>query len=179
MTTDYIDDADLEVVLALLMPSNRIVCQTCIKTGLRVGDVLTITAAQVKAGRFTVKEAKTKKTRRISLSRDMRGRIAAQMVDGSPWAFPSPADPQKHRTRQAVWQDVKRAQKALRLDGNAGPHSLRKVYAVREFKKSSDLAKVQKVLNHSDPAVTLIYAMADILTQTRRAERQRKRAKPR
>ena len=46
---------------------------------------------------------------------------------------------------------------------NVCPHSLRKSFAVEEFQKNGgDLKRVQKLLNHSYEAVTMLYAMANI-----------------
>ena len=76
------------------------------------------------------------------------------------WVFPG-AKPGKHRTRQAVWKDVKRAARAMRLPQNVAPHSARKVYAVELMQKYGDIERVRRALNHSSPAVTLMYALAD------------------
>ena len=47
---------------------------------------------------------------------------------------------------------------------------MRKIYAVNAYAKSGgDISKVQKLLNHSDPAVTMVYAMADVITQRKLA----------
>jgi site-specific recombinase XerC len=46
---------------------------------------------------------------------------------------------------------------------NVTPHTARKVYAVDEFQKTGNLKKVQKLLNHSDEAVTILYAMANVI----------------
>lgn len=177
MRTDYIDDQDLELVLALLMPQNRLICQLAMVTGLRIGDVVAIRTDQLKS-RMTVRESKTKKSRRVSIPKALLERIRAQA--GPVWAFPGASDSaQGHKTRQAVWADVKRAQKAMRLPANIGPHSLRKVYAVRKFKQTGDLDAVAKALNHDDTTVTLIYAMADHLTKQRKQEGTRRRNKAR
>jgi len=97
---------------------------------------------------------------------------------GSPWAFPSPTDPTKHRTRQAVWRDLKRVQRALRLPVNLGTHSARKTYAVHLMNQYGDIERVRKALNHDNATITVVYAMADILAQTakqRRVEWKRRR----
>ena len=73
--------------------------------------------------------------------------------------------------RQAVWCDVKRAAAAFRLPQNVGTHSARKVYAVDLMRKYGDIAHVQRILQHSSPTVTVIYAMADALL----AQKYRKR----
>lgn len=110
---------------------------------------------------FWIREQKTGKRRRVNLTKG----LAAEMMRnaGEIWIFESPKSPAKHRTRQAVWADVKRAAKAFRLPQNVAPHSIRKVYAVDLMRKYHDLKRVQRALNHSNPAVTMIYAMADKL----------------
>lgn len=159
MTTSYITDDDLEVVYRLLMPQNRLVCMVAERTGLRISDVLELKTAELKQ-RMTVKERKTGKSKRIYLAPPLLAAIQDQA--GPVWAFPgAPGSSTGHKTRQAVWKDLKRAQRALRLPANLGPHSLRKVYAVKALRKTGDLGQVQRLLNHDDPAVTLIYALAD------------------
>jgi site-specific recombinase XerD len=71
-----------------------------------------------------------------------------------------------------VYKDIKRAARAFRVEVNVAPHSARKIYAVNEYKKDMDIKKVQKLLNHSDEAVTLLYCMADQITE--RALRKKK-----
>ncbi len=158
MTTEYLVRAELEHVYALLTPANRLVCQVCVATGLRLGDVLQLRTEQL-GPQFWVTEQKTGKRRRVNLSNDLLRRLRAQA--GRYWVFEGRKGPKTHRTRQAVWADVKRASKALRLPQNVAPHSLRKVYAVDKLERSKgDLRAVQRALNHSDDATTMIYVMA-------------------
>lgn len=158
------------------MPQNRLIMQLALHTGLRVGDVVNLHADQLKP-RVTVKERKTGKGKRITIPAQLLRAIKAQA--GEVWAFPG-RDPEKPKTRQAVWKDVKRAAAAMRLPVNVGPHTMRKVYAVRKLAASGgDLAAVSRALNHSDMAVTLIYAMADHLTKQARQGPGRRRGRPR
>lgn len=175
-TTNWIDDDQLELVLALLMPQNRLIMQLAIHTGLRIGDVLAIKTEQLKP-RLTVKEQKTGKGKRITIPAKLLRTILAQA--GEVWAFPG-RDPERPKTRQAVWKDVKRAAAAMRLPANIGTHTARKVYAVRKLAKTGgNLAAVQAALNHSDAAVTMLYAMADHLSKQQRGEPGRRRSRPR
>lgn len=174
MRTDYIGDDQLDVVLSLLTPANRLACQLAIRTGLRIGDVLAIRTDQL-AQRMSVLEAKTGKRRRIYIPSALLARLREQA--GDTWVFPG-RDPTKHRTRQAVWWDVNRAAKAARLHANVGPHTMRKVYAVRQYQRTGDLQAVQRALNHSDPAVTMIYALADHLAAQRRKEGGKRPSRP-
>lgn len=79
----------------------------------------------------------------------------------------------RHRQRQTVWKDVKRAQKAFRLAENLGTHTARKVYAAEMFDRYGDLRRVQRALNHDSMEVTALYAMADQLTRRRLARRKK------
>lgn len=166
--SEYVSQEELGHVYAALMPANRLACQVSVATGLRIGDVLALRTEQLRKGqRFTVRESKTGKSRRIYIPRLLHSQLLAQA--GEVWVFPSPRDPAKHRTRQAVWADIKRAAKAFRLPQNVAPHSMRKVYAVDEWERTGDLGKVGKALNHSPwhPETTMIYAMAQELYRRR------------
>lgn len=160
MKTEYLLHREVEHVLAALMPVNRVVMRVCIHTGLRVGDVLALRTDQI-APRFWVTEQKTKKRRIVGIPADLLADM--RKIAGKKYVFEHSNDPERHRTRQAVWKDVKRAARAFRLPQNVAPHSARKVYAVDLLAKYGDIAKVQRALNHSGPSVTMIYAMADQL----------------
>ena len=160
MKTEYLLHREVEHVLAALMPVNRVVMRVCIHTGLRVGDVLALRTDQI-APRFWVTEQKTKKRRIVGLPADLL--VDMRKIAGKKYVFEHSNDPERHRTRQAVWKDVKRAARAFRLPQNVAPHSARKVDAVDLLAKYGDIAKVQRALNHSGPSVTMIYAMADQL----------------
>lgn len=163
MKTEYLLHREVGHVLAALTPSNRLVCEVMLHTGLRVGDVLALRAQDL-APRMWVVESKTGKRKQVGLPGPLLARVRGQA--GDVWAFPG-RDPGKHRTRQAVWADIKRASKAFRLTQNVGTHSLRKVYAVELMDKYGDIDRVRRALNHGSVTTTLIYAMADRLLQAR------------
>lgn len=164
MTTEYLLHREVDRVLAALMPANRLVCRVMLHTGLRVGDVLAL-RTQGLSTHMWVTESKTGKRKQIGLPGPLLEEIRAQA--GEVWAFPG-RDPDKPRTRQAVWHDVKRAAKAFRLPQNVGPHSLRKVYAVDLLERYGDLDRVRRALNHGSVTTTMIYAMADRLLEARK-----------
>lgn len=157
MRTEYLLNKEVDEVLAMLMPDNARVMRVALHTGLRVGDVLSLKTAQL-APHFWVTESKTGKRKQIGLPEPLLSDLKNNA--GSTWVFPG-KDPEKHRTRQTVWKDVKRAAKALRLPQNVGPHSARKVYAVELLAKYGEIERVKRALNHGSESVTLIYALAD------------------
>lgn len=168
MRVEYLLNREVELVLAALMPANALVMRVALHTGLRVGDVLALRTEQL-VPRLWVTESKTKKRRQIGLPEPLLSDLKKQA--GTYWVFEG-RDPGKHRTRQAVWKDVKRAAAALRLPQNVGPHSARKVYAVELMAKYGDIEKVQRVLQHNNLSTTLIYALADQQLHSKKRRRR-------
>lgn len=164
ITTEYLLNREVEHVLALLSPVNQLICQVCLHTGLRVSDVLSLRTEDIKP-RVWIRESKTGKRRLIGLPAELREAILKQA--GEKWAFPSPADPAEHRTRQGVWKAVKQAANALHLPQNVAPHSFRKCYAVDLMDQYGDIEKVRRALNHNDVTTTMIYAMAAQLLRSK------------
>lgn len=161
--TSYASRAQMGHILAALMPTNALVVRACMKTGLRVSDVLSLKTAQLKP-RQTVREMKTGKSRRVVWGQALYLQMLQQA--GSVWVFESRTDPRRHRTRQAVYKDIKRAAAVFQRSGavgrrqNIGTHTARKIAAVEAYHKGG-LPAAKKLLNHSDPAITLLYALAD------------------
>lgn len=157
MRTHSIDVDTWSILERLLTPANALVIETMLETGLRVSDVLSLRTAQIKNQRLTVSESKTGKTKRIYLIRSLHERLNAQA--GEVYVFESAKSVDKHRTRQAVWHDVKRAAKAMRINVTVGTHSARKSYAVCEYTKSGDIGTVQRKLNHDNIETTVLYLL--------------------
>lgn len=169
MKTEYLLQREVDQVLDLLTPGNRLVMRVCFATGLRLSDVLHLKTEQLKS-HFWVTEMKTGKRRQVGLPEPLLSDL--KLAAGDTWVFPG-RDPSKPRTRQAVWKDVKRAAAAFRIPQNVGPHSARKVYAVDLMHKYGDIAKVKKALNHSSEAVSCIYALADMQLEAKYRKRRR------
>lgn len=157
MRTEYLLQREVDLVLSALTDTNRLVMRTALQTGLRVGDVLSLTPDRLKP-HFWVTEQKTGKKRQVGLPEPLLSDLKKNA--GTDWVFPG-RNPRKHHTRQAVWKDVKRAAEAFRLKQNVAPHSFRKVYAVDLMKKYGDIDRVRRALNHGSETVTLVYALAD------------------
>lgn len=175
MTTEYLLEREVDRVLAALMPQNELIMRVILHTGMRISDVLALRTDQLCSSGWYV-EQKTGKKRRYGLPKQLLAAIKAQA--GPIWAFTGRVSPEKHKTRQAVWADVKRASRAFRMPQNVGTHSARKVYAVQLMEKYGDIKRVQRALNHSSPCITAIYAMSDQLL-SRKLERRKIRSKKR
>ena len=144
------------------MPQNRLIMRLILHNGMRISDALELRTEQLRLSGWYI-EKKTGKRRRFGIEQPLLDEIRAQA--GPVWAFPGRG--KGHKTRQAVWCDVKRAAKAFRLPQNVAPHSFRKAYAVKLLEKYGDIEKVKRNLNHSSTSVTQIYAISDQLLQAK------------
>lgn len=185
MKTDYICLDRMREVLSGLMPDNRDALMLSMYTGLRISDVLALRwerCCSLRPGMLlSLVAMKTGKTTNVMISQPvydiLQRRGAGRYQRG--WVFPgrtrgteSPSDGAEtsaHRTRQAVWKDLKRAARLYRCEGkrlreNLGPHSCRKMFAVSLYRETKSLEVVRRALGHSDLAVTMVYALADELT---------------
>lgn len=167
--TDYIDPQVFELLLTALMPANRLALQLSLATGLRISDCLALrTDVLNRSNRPTITEKKTHKHRRVYIPQELRDRLLKQA--GRFFVFEGRLDERRPRTRAAVYKDLRRVAKLYRLDGkpirrNIAPHSARKIYAVQDYHAHHDIKRVQRLLNHADEAVTMLYALADQLAK--------------
>lgn len=160
---DYILAEEYEHILAALTPQNRLAVEVSLSTGLRISDVLELRTGLLKQ-RMCIFERKTGKRKFVYIKAALLERMLKQA--GRVYVFQGRTDVKKHRTRQAVYKDIKRAAKLFRIPQKmvVSPHSARKIFAVNALKRYGNVEKVQKLLNHSSESVTMIYAMADVLT---------------
>lgn len=137
---------------------NALAVEVSLETGLRIGDVVALRRDQLDGQRLRFVASKTGKpgVKRIS------AQLAKQLrqIAGTVYIFEYRTDPNKHRTRQAVWRDVKSAAAACSIHQNAAPHSARKTYAVEVF-HAGGLPAARKELQHDSYGTTLLYALSD------------------
>jgi integrase len=173
MRTEWIPRGEMVHILASLSPENRLACEISLATGLRINDVLALTPQKVRKQRFTIREEKTGKTRLIRLPSELVKRALA--CSGQHYIFEGRLNGRTHRTRQAVYKDLKKASANFSVRSNIAPHTLRKIYAVDEFERTGgNLKKVKKLLNHTSEAVTMLYAMANVIGKRKRFEKVKK-----
>lgn len=168
MQTSWVNDTQIKLILAAMMPANRLAIEVSEATGLRIDDVLSIKTDTIcRTARPTVVDSKTGKKHRIYIPCELRERMLRQA--GKVWVWPGRLDPKgSHRTRQAVYKDMVQAAAVFRRNGtiDAGkivaPHTARKRAAVTAY-QDGGLQAARKVLVHGDKDVglTLLYALAD------------------
>lgn len=60
--------------------------------------------------------------------------------------------------RSIVYRFLNEAVNTLNLEvGAIGTHTMRKTFGYHHYKKFNDIALLQRILNHSSPAITLRY----------------------
>lgn len=162
MRSEYLDPKIYAELYAVMQRANVNALRVSLETGLRIDDVLSLTPDQVRGERLKYTAKKTGKQGVARLSKQLRSELLRQSNDR--WCFPG-LNPTKHRTRQAVYKDLKKACKLFGVSGQISPHSARKTFAV-ELRKRSGVGAVQKALQHSDAETTNLYAFADIAARS-------------
>lgn len=141
---------------------NVLALRVSLETGLRIDDVLSLRANQVMRRTICGIAEKTDKPYRKAISADLAKRLAALTPNKGGYIFPHRLDPMKHRTRQAVWANMKKAAALMGVKMNAAPHSARKTYAVEMF-RDKGLERTQRELQHDRISTTMLYAFSDML----------------
>lgn len=167
MRSDYISEEQIELVLAAMMPANRLAILVSLHTGLRISDVLAIKTEQVQKGqRLRVTDSKTGKKHRVWLPKQYRAAMLSQA--GKLYVWEHRTDWTKHRNRSTVYKDMVRAAKVYKRselisqDKTVTPHTARKAAAVRVYHTKGFDAAQQLLMHDPDhPLVTLRYALSD------------------
>ena len=156
------------MILKAMMPANRLAVEVSLHTGLRIGDVLALHTETVqRTARPYVRDSKTGKLHRISLTDELRTRMLAQA--GKIYVWEGRLNCRKHRTRAAVYKDMVRAVDVVKRagwvarDAKISPHSARKIAAVRAYHRGG-FGAAQAMLQHDQdhPLVTMLYALSDV-----------------
>ena len=135
---DWIGANSMWHILAALTAPNRRIMELCICTGLRISDAISLKTAQFhpeslsdcRGIRIGIRQQKDNVYRRVWVPFELRAEIVLHA--GRMWAFESRCAWTRHRTRQAVEKDMKRARTLLRVPKSVvvSPHSARKIFAV-------------------------------------------------
>lgn len=162
MKSRYLDGYEVEALKGALPRYMWLPLAVAAETGLRVGDVVALRRADFDSGGFRYTAAKTGKEGYAPIGASLMADLWEEWARiDSEWCFPSPYKSGRHLTRQAVWARVKRAcEKGGVRPAGASPHSLRKVYAVKECKRHG-IEATKEALQHDRISTTEIYALAD------------------
>ncbi|MGG0184864.1 tyrosine-type recombinase/integrase [Bacillus rhizoplanae] len=129
-----------------------------IQTGLRVGDLLKLKVQDVKGKKkFSILEGKTKKKRDIVLATKIYEEVQAYANSvTSEWLFPSRKG-DKAITPTQAYRQLNKAAEMVDITEGIGTHTMRKTFGYWHYKAFMNVAKLQAILNHSHPEITLTY----------------------
>ena len=144
-----------------------------INAGLRISDILAmkwkdlLTSDGKVKDEVRVKEKKTKKTKIFPLNGAVKRAIEEYLLniqsnpDLNSYVFLSRKKTKEGKpqpiSRVAAWQTINKYCKKAGIEQNVGTHTLRKTFGYHQYKHGTDIAMLQKMLNHSSPQVTLRY----------------------
>jgi site-specific recombinase XerD len=136
-----------------------------INSGLRISDLLNLKISDVVEGkkikdRISLREQKTGKVKDFppgaSCIRALKEYLDSRDYSADDCLFPS----QKGAgpiTRQHAWKILSEAANTVGITEAVGTHTLRKTFGYWAFKSGVDITRIQKLLNHSSPGITLAY----------------------
>jgi integrase len=144
-----------------------------INTGLRISDILALKWSSFLNGgkllkvesKLNVVEIKTKKVKTFMLNRSV---VEALKLYYDSLDSVNPDDPvfssrksdngsPKALSRVGAWMLLNRYAHMVGLNDGIGTHTLRKTFGYHLYKRGVSLEHIQKMLNHSSPAITLRY----------------------
>lgn len=136
-----------------------------INNGLRISDLLALQIEDVKGfDRITIREKKTGKAKDFPLGDSCKKALseyikATGLTDGP--LFPSRKSTGCRGTgaisRQQAYAAINAAARAVGIKAAIGTHTLRKTFGYWAFQQGVDVTRIQQLLNHSAPSVTLRY----------------------
>jgi integrase len=132
-----------------------------INSGLRISDLLKLTIEDVTQDRIIIREQKTGKSKDFPLSATCRQAIDDYLKETGRRKgilFPS----RKGRghdplSRTQAYRILKEAAQKIGIKESIGTHTLRKTFGYHAYQNGVDITRIQKLLNHSAPSITLAY----------------------
>ncbi len=133
-----------------------------INTGLRVSDLLKLKTEDIlklknkQRKEWFVKEGKTVKKRKVNINNSLYPEVLAYAETlESEWLFPSRKG-DKAISKIQAYRQLQKAGDFAEIE-SIGTHTMRKTFGYWYYKKSNDIIKLQSILNHSTPQITLRY----------------------
>ena len=132
-----------------------------LNTGLRIGDILNLTAADLKdKSHVTISEKKTGKYKRFLINGQLKKEIDAYIdgaqLAGGDYIVASRKGDNRPISRVQAYRILNDVAGELNL-AEIGTHTMRKTFGYWHYRQFKDVALLQDIFNHSAPSVTLRY----------------------
>ena len=140
-----------------------------INSGLRVSDLLALRVTDVAdergrpKDRIGVREQKTGKTKDFPLGDTAKKAVKEYIADRFRDVPVQPSEPLflskkgGPLQRAQAWKILNDAARAIGISERIGTHTLRKTFGYWAHQSGVDVTRIQKLLNHSTPGITLAY----------------------
>lgn len=131
-----------------------------INSGLRISDLLSLQVQDVKGKeRISLREQKTGKIKDFPLSdncqKSIKEYLQTRDIDAG-FLFASRKG-QGAISRVQAYRILNEAARAIGIKEQIGTHTLRKTFGYWAYQAGVDITRIQKLMNHSAPSVTLAY----------------------
>jgi len=129
-----------------------------ISTGLRIGDILSLKAGDVRGTHIKLTEQKTRKERKVRMSPQLGRELRSYVEEKADhhYIFKSQKGHNKPISRSAAYKILRKAAHEFNLK-DIGTHTMRKTMGYHYYKQTKDVALLQKLFNHSSQEITLRY----------------------
>lgn len=129
-----------------------------INSGLRVSDILALDVKDVKEKTFIeLREQKTNKYKQFPINEKIQADIK-DFIQNKGIEEPLFLSQKDNRlSRVQAYKILRKAAQKVGIEVKIGTHSLRKTFGYHHYKQFNNIALLQKIFNHSTPAVTLRY----------------------
>ncbi|MDQ0188269.1 site-specific recombinase XerD [Alicyclobacillus cycloheptanicus] len=138
-----------------------------INSGLRISDLLALHLSDVvdEAGkikdRITLREKKTGKAKDFPLGDNAKKAISEFLKERQKFSLNEALFNSRKGgtsiTRQHAWRIINEAARNVGITEEIGTHTLRKTFGYHAYQSGVDITRIQKLLNHSAPSITLAY----------------------
>jgi site-specific recombinase XerD len=135
-----------------------------INSGLRISDLLILKVSDVCddkgkiKDRIAIREKKTNKLKDFPLGETSKKALKEYVVNLKPEeALFASRKGRGPITRQQAYRILNDAARSIGIKEQIDTHSLRKTFGYHAFQAGVDITRIQKLLNHSSPSVTLAY----------------------
>lgn len=137
-----------------------------INSGLRISDLLSLKVSDVLdeknrlKDRVIIKEKKTGKNKEFPFGNTTKVALK-EYLNSFEYASHMYLFPSKKGglslSRQQAYRIINDAARAVGIKERIGTHTLRKTFGYWAYQQGVDITRIQKLLNHSAPSVTLAY----------------------
>ncbi|MGY8872258.1 MAG: phage integrase [Pseudomonadales bacterium] len=145
---DFLSELEIQEILQRLKNDCYevyVIARGCLETGGRWSEIENLTADDIKNGKVTFKETKSKKIRRIPISKETESLLLE-------WS----KNKQIRHTNDKFAELIKKY--ALKKNIYQSTHILRHTFASHFIKNGGNILTLQKILGHANITTTMIYA---------------------